>query len=80
VGVAIPTSRLTDVESSPVPNQPKQPDQFQPGDKIRVKLQHGMIEDAVVRAVIEHTDGLKLQIVSSGHGKQILSRHPLRYA
>lgn len=41
----------------------KKPDrQYKVGDKIRVNLHHGKIEDAVVKAVIEHTDGLKLQI------------------
>jgi hypothetical protein len=29
--------------------------EFKVGDKIRVNLHHGKIEDAVVRAVIEHT-------------------------
>ena len=39
------------------------------GGKVRsrpvpaVNLHHGKIEDAVVRAVIQHTDGLKLQVV-----------------
>jgi len=41
----------------------KKPDrQYKVGDKIRVNLHHGKIEDAVVKAVIEHTDDLKLQI------------------
>ena len=42
----------------------KKPDdrQFKVGDKIRVNLHHGKIEDAVVRALIEHTDGTKLQV------------------
>jgi hypothetical protein len=31
------------------------------GDKVRVNLHHGKIEDAVVRAVVKHTDGIKLQ-------------------
>jgi len=31
--------------------------EFKFGDKIRVNLHHGKIEDAIVRAVIEHTDG-----------------------
>jgi hypothetical protein len=35
---------------------------FKVGDKIRANLHHGKIEDAVVRAVIEHTDGTKLQV------------------
>ena len=36
--------------------------EFKVGDKIRLNLHHGRIEDAVVRAVIQHTDGLKLQV------------------
>ena len=44
----------------PAPNKPER--QFKVGDKIRVNLHHGKIEDAVVRAVIEHTDGTKLQV------------------
>lgn len=35
---------------------------FNVGDKIRVNLHHGKIEDAVVKAVINHTDGTKLQV------------------
>ncbi|HKC93564.1 MAG TPA: hypothetical protein VKB81_06035 [Nitrospira sp.] len=35
---------------------------FKAGDKVRVNLHHGKIEDAVVRAVTEHTDGTKLQV------------------
>jgi hypothetical protein len=46
-----------------VPSQPKQPErQFHAGDKVRVNLYHGRIEEAVVRAVVEHKDGFKLQI------------------
>jgi len=40
-------------------------------DKIRVNLHHGKIEDAVIRAVIEHTDCLKLQ-VDFGHEQTAL--------
>jgi hypothetical protein len=36
--------------------------QFKAGDKIRINLHHGKIEDAVVRAVIRHVDGIKLQV------------------
>ena len=36
--------------------------QFKVGDKARVNLHHGNIEDAVIRAVIQHTDGIKLQV------------------
>ena len=36
--------------------------EFKVGDKIRVNLHHGKIEDAVVKAVINETDGVKLQV------------------
>ena len=52
-----------------MPKDPKR--EFTVGDKIRVNLHHGKIEDAVVRAVIEHTDGLKLQ-VDFGHEQTAL--------
>ena len=35
---------------------------FKVGDKIRVNLHRGKIEDAVVRAVIQGDDGIKLQV------------------
>ena len=41
----------------------KEPDrQFKVGDKIRVNLHQGKIEDAVIRAVIQDEDGIKLQV------------------
>jgi hypothetical protein len=45
-----------------MPASPTLTKQFQVGDKIRVNLHRGKIEDAVVRAVIEHADGTKLQV------------------
>jgi hypothetical protein len=36
--------------------------QFKVGDKIRVNLHHGKIEDAFERAVIQHAEGTKLQM------------------
>ena len=39
--------------------------EFKVGDKIRVNLHHGKIEDAVVRAVIQDADGIKLQVMLS---------------
>jgi hypothetical protein len=39
--------------------------------KIRVNLHHGKIEEAVVRAVVQHEDGLKLQ-VDFGHEQTAL--------
>jgi len=44
---------------------------FKVSDKIRVNLHHGKIEDAVVRAVIEDKDGVKLQ-VDFGHEQTAL--------
>ena len=42
---------------------PKKPHgQFKFGDKIRVNPHRGKIEDTVVRAVIQDTDGTKLQV------------------
>ena len=43
---------------------PRRPDdrQFQVGDKVRVNLHHGKIEDAVVRAVIQDSNETKLQV------------------
>jgi transcription antitermination factor NusG len=35
---------------------------FKVGDKVRVNLHHGKIEDAIVRAVIQDDDGIKLQV------------------
>ena len=43
-----------------IPREPKR--EFKVGDKIRVNLHHGKIEDAVVRAVIQDDDGIKLQV------------------
>ena len=41
--------------------------EFKVGDKIRVNLHHGKIEDAIVRAVIQDDDGIiKLQVDGVG--------------
>jgi transcription antitermination factor NusG len=47
-----------------MPSQPKKPDdqQFKVGDKVRVNLHHGKIEDAVILAVIHDDDGIRLQV------------------
>jgi len=45
-----------------MPKDPKNPREFKVGDKIRVNLHHGKIEDAIVRAVIQDDDGIKLQV------------------
>jgi hypothetical protein len=46
----------------PAPNKPDDRP-FKVGDKIRVDLHHGKIEDAVVRAVVQDDDGIvKLQV------------------
>ena len=41
----------------------KQQRDFKVGETVRVNLHHGKIEDAVVRAVIQDDDGIKLQVV-----------------
>ena len=43
---------------------PKKPDkrEFKVGDKVRVNLHRGKIEDAVVRAVIQDGNEIKLQV------------------
>ena len=46
-----------------VPAPPKPDDhKFKVGDKIRVNLHHGKIEDAIVRAVIQDGNETKLQV------------------
>jgi hypothetical protein len=45
--------------------------EYKVGDKIRVNLHHGKIEDAVVRAVVQLEEGLKLQ-VDFGHEQTAL--------
>jgi hypothetical protein len=43
-----------------MPKEPKH--DFKVGDKICVNLHHGKIEDAVVKAVINHLEATKLQV------------------
>jgi len=47
-----------------IPPVPARPDdrQFKVGDKVRVNLHHGKIEDAVVRAVIQDGNEIKVQV------------------
>ena len=45
--------------------------QFKVGQRIQIKLSGGRIEPAVVKAVIEHTDGSQLQ-VDFGHEQTAL--------
>jgi hypothetical protein len=45
-----------------VMKKPENNRQFNVGDKIRVNLHHGKIEDATIRAVISEEDGVKLQM------------------
>jgi small-conductance mechanosensitive channel len=45
-----------------VMKKPENNRQFNVGDKIRVNLHHGKIEDSTIRAVISEEDGVKLQI------------------
>jgi hypothetical protein len=36
--------------------------EFKPGQHIQIKLSGGRIEEATIKAVIEHTDGIRLQV------------------
>lgn len=38
------------------------PRQFKVGDRVKVMLPLGHIVEATIRAVIEHTDGIRLQV------------------
>lgn len=44
-----------------MPKKPS-PRQFKVGDRVKVSLPLGHIVDATIRAVIEHTDGVRLQV------------------
>jgi hypothetical protein len=45
--------------------------QFKPGQRIRIKLSGGRIAEATIRTVVEHTDGVRLQ-VDFGHDQTAL--------
>ena len=45
--------------------------QFKPGQRIQIKLSGGRIEEATVKAVLEQTDGIRLQ-VDFGHDQTAL--------
>ncbi len=44
---------------------------FKPGQQIQIKLAGGRIEQATIKAVIEHTDNIRLQ-VDFGHDQTAL--------
>ncbi len=44
---------------------------FHVGQRIQINLHSGRIEDATVKAIVEHTDGLRLQ-VDFGHEQTAL--------
>jgi hypothetical protein len=45
--------------------------QFQVGQRIRINVHSGRLEDATVKAIVEHTDGVRLQ-VDFGHEQTAL--------
>jgi hypothetical protein len=45
--------------------------QFHVGQRIRINVHSGRIEEATVKAIVEHTDGLRLQ-VDFGHEQTAL--------
>lgn len=46
--------------NAPMPKQPER--QYKVGEKVSVTLHSGRIVDATVRAIIERTDGKRLQV------------------
>ena len=54
-----------------MPAKKKPERQFKVGDRILVNLHRGRIEEATVKAIIEHTSGKKLQ-VDFGHDQTAL--------
>jgi len=56
-------SRLWYIPRVPAHKKPEDNRQFKVGEKIRVNLYHGKIEDAIIRAVVQDDDGIiKLQV------------------
>jgi hypothetical protein len=51
--------------------KPEPERQFHVGQRIRINVHSGRIEDAIVKAIVEHTDGLRLQ-VDFGHEQTAL--------
>jgi hypothetical protein len=47
--------------------------EFHVGQRIRINVHSGRIEDATVKAIVEHTDGVRLQ-VDFGHERTALIR------
>ena len=45
--------------------------QFHVGQRIRINVHSGRTEDAIVKAIVEHTEGLRLQ-VDFGHEQAAL--------
>ena len=41
---------------------PKKPDEFKVGDRVTVSLSAGRVVDGVVKAIINRTDGVRLQV------------------
>ena len=41
---------------------PKKPDEFKVGDRVTVSLSAGRVVDGVVNAIINRTDGVRLQV------------------
>ena len=41
---------------------PQKPERFHVGQKIHINLHAGRIEEATIRAIVEHADGLRLQV------------------
>jgi len=54
--------RLRQVEKVPTRKKPNDEHQFQVGDRVSVTLHTGLIVDGTVRAIVNRTDGVHLQV------------------
>ncbi len=48
------------------------------GDRVKVNLHHGKLEEGVVKAVVEHTDGLRYQIDVGGDRTALVHEWQIR--
>jgi hypothetical protein len=54
--------RLRQVEKVPARKKPDDKPQFKVGDRVSVTLHTGLLVDATVRAIVERTDGVRVQV------------------
>jgi hypothetical protein len=50
------------------------------GDHVKVNLHHGKLEDGVVKAIVQHTDGVRFQIDLGGDKTALVHEWQIRSA